>query len=533
MVAQLLRLRLRVLLNAFRRPPGQAFGLAVVLVLAVVGAAVLWFAAPALTDTDGPFAISATVVIGSWLVLASLLLPLMLVRREDLPPRAFLGYPISSAAVCVALFVFLIVGPGILIVPIAFAPVRAWSDPLSVQMAWAAAPLLLLQGLLTMSLARRGGVALRRRPRLGRLVRVVGTVVLIVVGVAALLEIARRVPELLWVVRLGRPFYGMVGGLVDALALTPFGMLWAAPGTATSWVDDPAAGWRMIGAGAVLVVVLAVAWFAMTGAQLSATRRHPRPRRARAPGWFRRFPATSAGAIAGRSFTYWVRDPRYLAIFVMIPVIPALMLLALWVGGVPFSISVLVPLPVLTLLVAWSTLHNDVAYDSTAVWQHVASPTQGAADRSGRAVPVLIWGTLLLAAGIPLTAWGHGATDVVVPLTGVCVALLLGGVGIASAFSARFPYAAPRPGDRAWQSPQVPGSQGGVAQSMSILLTLLVAAPALGASALWWLHGGFWGWVALAAGVGAGLTAYAGGLRAGGATFDRRGPELLAFTSRN
>ena len=39
----------------------------------------------------------------------------------------------------------------------------------------------------------------------------------------------------------------------------------------------------------------------------------------------------------------------------------------------------------------WS-LHNDVAYDRTAIWLHVASGVRGVADRVGRLVPVLIVG---------------------------------------------------------------------------------------------------------------------------------------------
>jgi ABC-2 type transport system permease protein len=187
----------------------------------------------------------------------------------------------------------------------------------------------------------------------------------------------------------------------------------------------------------------------------------------------------------------------------------------------------------MTLLLAWSTTHNDVAYDNTAVWQHVAAQTPGAADRRGRSVPVLIWGFVLLAIGIPLTVWGHGELRIAPALTGVCVALLLGGIGIGNLYSARFPYAAPRPGDQAWQSPQAATGQGGVAQGMSLLLVLLVAAPAFVFAALWWIDGGPWGWAALAAGILCGALVFDLGIRLGGRGFDARGPELLAFTQRN
>jgi ABC-2 type transport system permease protein len=251
------------------------------------------------------------------------------------------------------------------------------------------------------------------------------------------------------------------------------------------------------------------------------------------PGWFSRFPATPTGAIAARSLTYWLRDPRYRAVYGVMPLVLIVTLLALWVGGVPFEIAVLVPLPLMTFLLGWSTIHNDVAYDNTAVWQHVAAQTRGTHDRRGRAIPVLIAGVVLLAIGIPLTVWGHGDLRIAAPLGGVCAALLLGGIGIGSLYSARFPYAAPRPGDPAWQAPQVATSQGGVAQGMSVVLVLLTAAPAFAVATLWWIEGGVWGWLTLAVGLVCGLSVLLLGIRGGGRSFDARGPELLAFTLRN
>jgi ABC-2 type transport system permease protein len=107
-------------------------------------------------------------------------------------------------------------------------------------------------------------------------------------------------------------------------------------------------------------------------------------------------------------------------------------------------------------------------------------------------------------------------------------------VGVASGFSARFPYAASRPGDSAFQQPQVTGSTGGGTQGGTFFLVLVVAAPAIAALVFWLLFPGYpWNWIALLVGPQAGLIALVIGIRAGGLTFDRRGPELLAFTMRN
>jgi len=270
--------------------------------------------------------------------------------------------------------------------------------------------------------------------------------------------------------------------------------------------------------------------------QLRPTWRHRRVVVARrVPGWFGRTPSTAAGAITARSFTYWGRDARYRTVVSVLPAIPILMLVALGIGGVPFSAGVLVPLPVMVLLLAWSTTHNDVAYDHTALWQHIAAGTRGVADRLGRMWPPLVFGALLVLVGSPLTAWGHGDWGILPAVVGVNAAVLLAGVGVGSGLSARFPYTAPRPGDGAFRHPQVTGGSGGGAQTVSILLVVLATSPALVASGLWLagFPGAPWNWIALLAGLVVGGATLALGVVGGARGFDRRGPELLAFTVRN
>lgn len=533
MVAELLRLRLRILANGFRRPPIQVAAIVLGLLVAVGGIAAFWAGASWVSQFDDRFVMRATTTMGAWLSVSALLLPIMLVRRRVLSPRAFLGYPISSFGVVLTILVYGLIGPALLMVPIALAPVIAWPDEASRDVAWVAAPLLFLQSVLMVQLARQVGVLLRRRPRLSVWVDVLGGLTVLFGGFMSLVMIAPRVPELLWLVMLMRPFNDFFRLAPGVLAETPFGALWAAPGFASTTVDDPDAAWRLVGYSAILVAVLLIVRIWLIAAPLQATRRLPGPRRTRVPGWFAHFPANPAGAVAARSVTYWLRDPRYRTTFAVFPVVIAVTLLAMWIGGVPFEVAVLVPLPLLTVLLGWSTVHNDVAYDGTAVWQHVAAQTPGEADRSGRSVPVLLAGLLLLAVGIPLTVWGHGNIEIAAPLTGVCAALLLGGIGVGSLYSTRFPYAVPRPGDSAWQSPQAATGQGGVAQSVSLFLVVLVTAPALILAGLWWVEGGVWGWLALAAGVLVGLGVLLLGLRGGGRSFDVRSPELLAFTLRN
>jgi ABC-2 type transport system permease protein len=149
-------------------------------------------------------------------------------------------------------------------------------------------------------------------------------------------------------------------------------------------------------------------------------------------------------------------------------------------------------------------------------------------------LPILAMGIPVVLIGTPLTAWAHGDWFIAPAVLGVNTALLLGGIGVSSLISARFPYPATRPGDAPFQQPQVPGSTGGATQAGSILLILLVAAPAIAATVFHLLGvPGPWVWMALVIGVAAGVLVLVVGIRVGGAAFDRRAPELLEFAVRH
>ena len=92
----------------------------------------------------------------------------------------------------------------------------------------------------------------------------------------------------------------------------------------------------------------------------------------------------------------------------------------------------------------------------------------------------------------------------------------------------------PRPGDPPFQQPQIAGSSGGATQGFSILLILLVAAPALISSgAVVRESASPWNWIALLIGAVSGVLVLVLGARGGAASFDRRAPELLAFAVRH
>jgi ABC-2 type transport system permease protein len=538
-VAQLLRLKLRLFASGFRRPLGYVIVSGIGLGIAVLATLVIAVGGGVLARFDDEYVSRVVIIGGSYFSLVAFLLPFMLVRRELLDPRGLRGFRMRWGFVAIVLLVLSIVGPSLLIAPIAWAPTWIWEHPDAVRIAQIAAPVLFLQGLLSVRLGVAAGTGLANNERWSRRVRWIGAPILIAglaVLLATLLPRAVHLPtgssRLLFVSLLKLSSYVHTADVAAALQWTPLGALWAAP--AFSVFGAPESAVRALWVGGATAFVLLLLWFLAVRLVFRPTRRIPVERRGGTPGWFRRLPSTPAGAIAARSFTYWLRDPRYRAVLGFLPFIPIVILLSGWIVGFPFVWSVLLPLPLLVTLVALSTTHNDVAYDSTAVWTHVAAQTRGMDDRLGRLIPPLVLGLILIAIGTPLTVWGNGDPEIIPVVLGVAFALLLGGLGVGSGISAVLPYAAPRPGDPAFQSPQVQGSSGAGAQALAVFATFLVGAPAIGAGVMWLAEPGFpWNWVALLVGGVAGLIALLIGVRVGGAAFDRRSPELLAFTMQH
>jgi ABC-2 type transport system permease protein len=223
---------------------------------------------------------------------------------------------------------------------------------------------------------------------------------------------------------------------------------------------------------------------------------------------------------------YWLHDRRYLMNVVIVPVAAAISIVPLLVAGVPFEIAILVPVLLAALFLGWLP-HDDVAYDSTAVWMHVASDVHGVPDRVGRLAPILLFATPVLAIAVLFTVVLHGSWDVFPGMAGVCASLYLSGLGLSSIASVVAPYAVTRPGDNPFRQPQRTGSSGVIAQGAVLLGSVLVSAPAM-----------LWTWravqgeagasiTALGLGVGIGLGVFIIGVAIGGALFRRRGGRLL------
>jgi ABC-2 type transport system permease protein len=271
-----------------------------------------------------------------------------------------------------------------------------------------------------------------------------------------------------------------------------------------------------------------VIWAWLVRRLLTTTERPSSGRERGGLGWFGVAPGTPGGAIAARSLIYWFRDRRYVVNVLVIPIAAAITAVPLLIAGVPLEIVALVPVPFAALFLGWLP-HNDVAYDSTAVWMHIGSGVRGWSDRLGRLVPVLLIGLPLLALAIPFAILVYGRWALLPALAGVCLSLFLCGLGLSSIASVTSPYAVSRPGESPFEQPQRTGAGGVIAQGLVMLGTIVLSLPAL-----------WWAWLALTADIEAATLALWGGLvtgvvvlvagiAIGAVVFERRGGRLMEF----
>lgn len=523
MVAQFLRLKLRLLRNIFRRSAWQVVGIVVGLAYGL-GAAIVIFGVLAglRTSDDVAFVRDVVVVAGSAVVVGFAIVPLIFGVDDTMDPRRFALFGVPDRALALGLAFAAAVGVPALALAIALAgTVVTWSRGFAeTLLALVSAVLAFATCLLVARLtAGFGGLLLETR----RAREVGGVIGVLLVVMAAPVLVALTTVD--WAAS-GRNALGAIAG---ALSWTPLGAAFAVPG------DAAAGAW---GAALLkLVIAAATAWFAwrawqwLVAKMLVTPGREATPRSYHGLGWFGRMPHGPTGAIAARSITYWFRDARYWVSLLMVPVLPVLVVFPLAIAGVPWTYLGLIPVPLVCLLLGWS-LHNDTAYDSTAVWLHVASGVRGTADRFGRLAPVLISGILVIGLGSAVTVFVLDDWRLLPSLLGVSTALLLAGLGIGSITSAGLPYPVVKPGDSPFQQPQSTGAVTALVQSVTMLGSMLVAAPAIVFAGFGILVDPAWHAASLAAGVGLGLLVLAFGVLVGGRMFTKRGPEILQSAIR-
>lgn len=522
MVAQILRLKLRLLGNSFRRSPWQLLGLVLGLLYGFGTAILVVGGLVALRFFDVDIAASATIVLGSAVLVVFTVLPLVLGIDDTLDPRKFalFGIPNNKLATSLAIASFISV-PTIVVAIMAIAQISTWSRGAApVLLAMLGAVIIVVTCVLSARISTSVAAFLlaTRRAR-------------DTTGILGLLALVSLSPVIVALVSVdwARDGLDVLGRIASVLGWTPLGAAWAIPADAAAGDFGAAALKTLVAVG--WVVVLAVVWRLLVATMLVTPQRQPAAKKYSGLGWFSVFPANRTGAVAARSVTYWLRDSRYGTSLIVIPLIPIFMVIALVIGAGPVPLIALLPLPVMCLFLSWS-IHNDVAFDNTAVWLHMSASTPGRADRIGRLLPALIVGVVVIAVGSVISALVYGDWSVLPTLVGVSSSILFCGLGLSSIMSARFPYPAVRPGDSPFAQPQS-GSPAGFLQAVSFLLILIFSAPALVAGVVGLFEGGLWPYVSLAAGLVVGLAVLAGGVAWGSWIFDRRGPEILAFAMRN
>lgn len=515
MADDVLRLKLALLGSAFRGTRRLARTAVVALLAVGFTLAVLGAASEFRPDAAGHRA--GLVVIASILALALAISPLTSGLGSALEPRRFAPFPIAPGRLAAALAVAGAIGlQGLMTAVVVVAIGVAWDgtpfEGAAVGGALIGAVAIILTGQFLVAVAAQLAIA----PTSAR------TVALFARGLVGLCVAAATTTAL--VVERGRDD-GRVIEIGAFLASSPLGLPWAVGGS------EPAAlSARLLGS-IVLVVALAIGWRLLVGRLLEAPERQRWIPRSRGLGLFDLVPATQGGVIAARSILYWTRDPRYRLAILALPVAPALMMIALAIAGVPGQYLWLIPIPVLALFLGWFS-HNDVAYDHTAVWLHVAAHVRGTSDRWGRAVPPLLLGVPLVVLLAPVFAVWSGIDGIEPALLGASLGLLLAGIGVSSVASAAAPYPAPRPGAGPFDQPPLTAATAGWSQGLSMLAIVALMAPTL------WLA---WRGVTVdpallpmagLAGAVTGVVVLVLGILIGGRVFRRRAPELLDLVLR-
>jgi ABC-2 type transport system permease protein len=247
-------------------------------------------------------------------------------------------------------------------------------------------------------------------------------------------------------------------------------------------------------------------------------------------GLFAVFSGTPAGAVAARSLTYWVRDPRYAQSLITVPLVPVILFFYASLNGNLGLINAVGP--IIAVLLSMS-IYTDVSYDNTAFALHLQTGVSGRADRIGRVVALAVFAVPISIGLTVASVWMTGEWNLLVGLLAIDIGILLSGFAVSSLVSGAFIFAVPAPGESPFKSK--PG--GGFSLMLSLFATWsilgVLVLPELVLAFIGFATGqAFYGWIALAVAVVVGAVLLAVGIRVGGSILDRRGPELLARLQR-
>ncbi|GAB3161334.1 hypothetical protein GCM10027059_11240 [Myceligenerans halotolerans] len=534
MVAHFLRLKLTLLGNTLRRSVWQTIGLCVALLYALVVVGSLVIAAIAGGGADPVLTGHVITLVGAVTVMCWWIVPIFVFGVDQtLDPQRFTTFAMPHRTLIIGLAVAGVISvPGLATLLAAGGSALAWwREPWLILVALLGAAIGVAACIVGSRAVTTALAPLLESRRYREVVAVAAIVPLVLIGPAigwASEEIGAVSSEAsdggVTVSADGSVLSAVLVRFGELAAWTPFGAPWSLPVA----VHDGAWG-TAVARLAIAVATVAVLWLIWTRslakALVTPTVGGGKGARSKGLGWFDRFPATPIGAVAARCTTYWIRDPRYAAGIGVIFLMPVILWLPTRSSG---NLELLLLAgPVVAWVLAFS-VSNDVGYDYTAFALHVATGTSGRADRWGRALPVLVFGTLVVVLVTLLTLALSGRWDLTVPLLGISLGTLGLVLGVSSVASAALVYPVPKPGESPLKSPQGAAMATMLAQLLTMLIVMLLSVPLIGLG-IWAMASGnlLVGWATLAFGLAEGAALLVVGIRMGARVFDRRAPELL------
>ncbi|MGL3151152.1 hypothetical protein ACSS7Z_12415 [Microbacterium sp. A82] len=470
---------------------------------------------------DAPLPVARTVLVlgGAAIFLGFLLGPILTGATDQLDPRRFGVFGVSERQMPWILALASLVS----VPSFALLAIIVCSTIVTIQLGipWPLAAAVGVVRLLAPTVAARIGMAvcaLLLPERRSRELTALFVLILVVVAFPAAvffasLEWDQQAPEAL-------------SAIADVVGFTPLGALVAFPLAVAS--GDALGIWITAILSVVTLVGLWMLWSWLVRRLLTTTDRPVTSRERSGLGWFALLPANALGAVAARSLIYWLRDRRYIVNFVIVPIAGVLTVFPLLVAGVPLYLAALVPVPLMALFFGWLP-HNDVAYDSTALWTHVASGVRGLSDRLGRLAPILLVALPVLAIAIPLTLATVESWYLLLPMIGLAASLFLSGLGLSSISSVVSPYAVSRPGDSPFEQPQRSASRGGFGPAAAFMGAIVVSAPTLWLFIMTVIADGVYNPLTFWVGIGTGIVILGVGAVIGGRIYDRSGERLMEF----
>lgn len=525
MVATLVRLKLRILRHTLRREVWR-------LVLMIIGilwalsmlpsviGGMLWLSEQGEGAARDILVVAGTLVVGGWT-----LIPILVPGMDDsLDIERFATSGTSARRLAPGLLVAGLVSvPAVFTGLVAFAPVLAWhrQDWQTLALAVVCAPL----AVVTCLLHSRVCTALAARMLSSRRSRETSAVLGLLAAVLA-------VPAVLALGSLGlEGALEKVPTIAQVLGWTPLGLPWAAPSAMA--VGDRTGALARLALCVVWVLALVVAWIALLQRALVRPPSRSGQARRRADAMLprtatRRHPGVvAAAAVARRGLRYWTADPRYMGSLLGSVVAPVLIvMLVAAVVDTPAAVALGLG-GFMAGTIGWGR-HNDVAYDGTAFWLHVAAHVPGWADRLGRTLATFVWAAPVVLLVSLVGAALAGRWELAPAAVGLGFGVLCGGLAVSAVASALLPYPVPEAGANPYAAEMGAVGATMVAQLVSSMATLVVCAPvgALYALSLW-VQDSLAG-VTLVVGLVGGVLTLAAGVVLGGRVYDGRAPRLLA-----